>query len=237
MGLNGYRTRLRTAVVVAACLMLAASQAHAGTVVVADTLGPGDSYSGGSWSVRGPDSGSVNQNIAASFTPTSDATLDSVDLALVLNAGTSSVLVRLLADSAGLPDEASVLESWTLSIGASSVYSVSSVVGPTLTQGTKYWVGVFPGASDTWAGWHLNDQGFTGFAVKSTGAWSSVPSESTPAFRVTATEVSVVPLPSSALIGVCLLGALFVIGRLRSEREHQAGPGWTAPRGSVVDDI
>jgi len=200
-------------------LAAVAPAARAGTIY--DNFGSGDSYVPASWAISGPSSPTFSEiDTAAPFTPGTTAQVGSIELPLIYVQGTNSLVVKLLGDSSGLPDEGTVLESWTLSgiSDSSTIYTLTSLVNPTVTAGTQYWVAAFAGASDSLHGWNYNNTGVTGFATDQHlgSGWTLWTSSSslTPAFRV-----SVVPLPDTGSMG---LGLLTLLGTVYLFRRSKA---------------
>ena len=99
-------------------------------------FGLGDTFDSGSRLTAGSSFTIGEVSTGASFTPSSTTTLASIDYASVLTSGTNSLIIRLLGDSGGLPDESTVLESWTSVAGPSGVQTISSALKPTLVSGT-----------------------------------------------------------------------------------------------------
>ena len=218
--MNRRNAKSQTVVVAVLGLVLLLGAAEAQAASVFSTFGPGDSFNAGSLGSVGGPTAIVEFSAGASFTPSGNATLVSIDYASSFFSGTNSLIIKLLgSDSGGLPDESNVLESWTSVAGdpTADVRTVTSVLDPTLVSGTQYWVALFPGASDTFIGWNDNDQGVLGGRAftQNSGPWTAQPSFApTPAFRVNGTAAGpVIPLPASAWMGLSMLGALFVLGR------------------------
>jgi hypothetical protein len=86
-----------------------------------------------------------------------------------------------------------------------------------LSSGTQYWIMVSPGATDTWAGWYVNNTGWTGLQLETNnlGGWGLV-TASFSAFEVQGNT----PEPASGALlafGAVALSAL----RLRKKRKSQ----------------
>ncbi len=169
------------------------------------TFGAGQTFGGNSWII-----GSISatypaeESIAASFTPSFDATLDSIDFAAIHTYGTNQLTVELVSDNAGLPG--SVLESFdftdTIRSISSGVYAADSAIHTLLSAGTQYWVVLT--AQDlvtTGMGWYQNSIGQQGFVSKrGSNSWSSAGTLPTPAFDVNASPANAVPEPASLLL-------------------------------------
>ena len=95
-------------------LLLIGLGASCSAQAVYSDLGSGNSFSSNFWCVTGYDSygctSSVQQQIAASFTPSATATLGSISLALGYYNGTNEVSIALTSNADGSPG--TTLESW-----------------------------------------------------------------------------------------------------------------------------
>ena len=131
--------------------------------VIFSNLGAGDSFTLTSgWVVgnRTTPFGSVTLEVAAAFTPASDAIFTGVDFAAELLGQPGDLTVALLVTGAsGTPDAA--LETFTVAAPAfPSLVSIASSLNPVLNAGTEYWLDIL---SDSTAAWWLdNDQGLGG---------------------------------------------------------------------------
>jgi PEP-CTERM motif len=157
------------------------------------------------------------------FTPTADAIFTSVQIGLGCAFTCSdSYVVALTADNKDAPG--SVIESFTLDGtllpvfgGNATPVTVNSILNPTLSSGTFYWITVATDLNNSMA-WNLNTTGDSNDQAQSSdggSTWFS-PSGNTPgAFEVDGTLAGV-PEPGSALlIGAGLL-ATYALGRRRS---------------------
>ena len=138
-----------------------AACANAGTIF--SNLGPGDSFGTHSgWVVgnRTTPFGSVTLEVAAAFTPASDAIFTGVDFAAELLGQPGDLTVALLVTGAsGTPDAA--LETFTVAAPAfPSLVSIASSLNPVLNAGTEYWLDISSASTAAW--WLDNDQGLGG---------------------------------------------------------------------------
>jgi hypothetical protein len=189
---------------------------------VFSTFGPGQSFfTGGVWMVGGQ----PPEEIAASFVPAQDFTLETIDFAAVFLSGTDSQVDVSLAAGPSAPG--TPIESFTVSglSTVSAVLTVNSASHPQLDAGVTYWVvlsALDPAA--TLAGWNQNDQGFVGVSARlDGGAWFDLGTEVlTPAFDVLGVPtIPTVPEPSTwslvTLVIACQL-AVFMGRRRKSGR-------------------
>lgn len=98
---------------------------------------------------------------AMPFTPSVNATITRIGVAVSYISGDNEIVVSLNADSGGLPGTS--LASFTLSnlpaLGECCTTEVESVSGVPVTAGTQYWIVVqtTTPSSTTWAAWNEND--------------------------------------------------------------------------------
>jgi hypothetical protein len=104
--------------------------------------------------------GSVTLEVAAAFTPTTDAIFTGVDFAAELLGQPGDLTVALLVTGAsGTPD--AVLETFTVAAPAlPSLVSIASSLNPVLNAGTEYWLDISSASTAAW--WLDNDQGLRG---------------------------------------------------------------------------
>lgn len=111
------------------------------------------------------------------FTPSANATVTHIGVAVGWVTGTNEVTVTLNADNGGIPG--TVLGTFNLSslpnFGSCCSVEVENVSGVPVTSGTQYWVvvqSVTP-TNDTWAAWNDNDTNETAqpFAFQQSGVW------------------------------------------------------------------
>jgi hypothetical protein len=144
-------------------ILIAGIAASANAGVIFSNLGAGDSFGMRSgWVVgnRTTPFGSSTLEIAAAFTPASDAVFSGADFAAELFGQPGDLTVALLVTgSSGTPDTA--LETFIVpSPMLPSLVSVQSSLNPVLNAGTEYWLDI--SSSSTAAVWLDNDQGGRG---------------------------------------------------------------------------
>ena len=145
---------------------------------------------------------SAIQGVAVEFDPSVTAKLGQIELPIDLVSGTGSVVVSILAD--GLPG--TVLESWTPDLTTSiSMITLTSVLNPTLSQGTNYWLEVTTTGNEE-ANWYIATTNVRGAGILIDGNWSYSAGSSTPALAILS-ESAPEP-PTSVLTSAGLLAAL-----------------------------
>lgn len=149
--------------------MLAVIPAQAATTVATyDSLGPNNSFIQACASfgiING-----VDGNRALQFTPSQTVRLTDIDMALgrvLIGQGSGPATVQLCLDANNAPG--AVIESWkTPSITSTDVQidSLTSVLGPTVAAGKKYWITIAraPG-SILGGGWYMSASTQTGGAL------------------------------------------------------------------------
>jgi len=134
--------------------------------VLYSTFGHGQSFGNTGWLVGS--GASYNQQIAAPFTLSFDAVLDSIDFAADYNSGPNQLTVNLVYDDSGLPstDPGKVIESlnFTNLSPAPTIYTANSLLNPLLKGSTQYWVVLKTDNTTTELWWDSNNIGITGFA-------------------------------------------------------------------------
>lgn len=189
---------------------------------VFSTFGPGDSFlNGGFWMVGGP----LPEEIAASFVPSQDFTLQSIDFAVALLSGTDNHIVVDLAAGPAAPGAPIESFSVTNLPTVPAVVTVDSISHPGLSAGVRYWVVLSaPDPTNTSVGWNQNDQGVVDLSSRQDdGPWVDLGTEVlTPAFDVIGTPVAAVPEPSNwALLALVLAHQITMFARRRGE--HRSG--------------
>jgi len=203
-----------------AFLFLATRGLHADTVFT--TFGPGDSFLNGSSQMVG---GPLQEQIAASFVPSHDFTLQSIDFAGALLSGTNSQITVDLAAGPAAPGAAIESLSVTSLPASPAVVTVDSISHPRLNAGVRYWVVLSaPDPTNTLAGWNQNDQGVVDLSSRQDGGpWLDLGTEVlTPAFDVIGSPISAVPEPSTwALLALVLAQQITTFAYRRGE--HRLG--------------
>jgi hypothetical protein len=217
MFMTGRSTKILLNLPVCAALLLAPSLVHADTLFT--NFGAGNSYNTalGNPVGNGLDGSGFNYAEGATFVSSKTATLSSLMIALscaVCPAG-GSLTVKLTNNSGQQPG--SVLESFSVlgsTLGPLGVdnapLTLTSLLHPTLTLGTEYWVTVSgPGTSAvTWNFNSTGDASAEAISLDGGASWFS-PSGLTPgAYAVIGTAaVSAVPEPGSIwLLTTAILG-------------------------------
>ena len=196
-------------------LLLCLSPSNLSATTIFSNLGPGDSFGGVPAGTVSSSSASfgVRFEQAVAFTPSGVPgtvwTVDSIDIGLSLVAGANDVVLKLLTDATGQPG--SVIETIPLSgaitgtPGNPSLAQASSVINPTLTAGTTYWLTASTSGSGTQMSWQGSPTS-GGQAFSRNGApWIVNNVTNQGAFRLTA----LVPEPSTLLLLTVSTAALF----------------------------
>lgn len=139
-------------------LLTAFGSATHAAVIFSDFDPANVTYYGG-WGIYGINNSlfpGAYEAMAMAFTPSFNAALTNIDVAIALLSGTNSVVLSLDSDNSGAP--ASTIESWTLNDLQSfdfccTAESVTATTPVILQAGTQYWIVASPGASDTDAVW------------------------------------------------------------------------------------
>lgn len=200
-----------------AALAFAAAPAATNAAVVFSNFGAGDSFDTSGWVVSNV-VGGIQQDVAMPFTVTgSSYMLTSLEMALNSSSGgTSSLVVQIMADAAGLPG--AVIESLTLSVPVgTSIVTGLSALHPTLVAGTTYWL-----ATDAPVGfdgsWQLTSPpiiGSTAFMFQNDGIWVGFPDFETSAFRINGETGFAVPEPGSIALAALALVGMLVVARTK----------------------
>jgi hypothetical protein len=131
------------------------------------------------WDVAGPDSGVQQQWVAMPFTPSFDAQVTQISVAVEHNTGSpNSFVLSLAADTrGGLPGK--VIRSWIVSHAPNFatccvVDTVNDIQGVIVNKGTQYWVFAKTngGEEGTRMEWDLSPQAIEGnFALNNGLGW------------------------------------------------------------------
>lgn len=204
--LSNHLTLSRSAALMASVALFLCSTSVRATSVL-DTFGPGDSATGGNWSLYNPtlpvpEGAQEGQSLAVPFSLADVTTIDSI---LTSISGAGSYGLYIVADAAGLPTGA-ILYSTTLTDPTANVLVTG--VGVTLAAG-DYWLAAKAayGSGGAWRGGGVagtRPWAFTFSAVDTN--WVHTVTDDAPAARITA-----VPEPGAwALMvgGVALLVGL-----------------------------
>ena len=207
-------------VVFAAVLALVAGisdPARAG--VVYSNFGPGQSYNSNSeWQVYSDDA------YAMQFAPTTSFTFTDAVIPMISLQGPNVYDVTLSSDSGGMPG--SVLETIALngvvSTTAPALVTATSVLEPTLSAGSLYWLIVWTPSFNTIGGLSMNSIGDlpnNNFAYSNfnypTGGWHIFNQPiARPAFEIDGVPRSV-PEPSSLILAAAAASIGVICGRFR----------------------
>jgi hypothetical protein len=173
-----------------------AASANAGTIF--SNLDSVDGFATSSgWVVgnRTTPFGSIKLEVAAAFTPTSDAVFTGADFAAELLGESGDLTIALTTTGpSGTPD--TTLETFTVTAPAvPSLVSVQSILSPVLAAGTEYWLDVSVPTTAIW--WLDNDQGVRGPVAENQNGLGFVRLSDfggnppiQPAFRVTGDSVA-----------------------------------------------
>jgi hypothetical protein len=209
---------------VASMLAILGSAVAASATDIFNDFGPGNTYNiGASYTISTAASeAGVTYATAADFTPSGNYALSSLVLAIANISGADSLDISINSDAAGHPG--AVLESWTSAsdgtFGSQNAPIVlNSILNPVLFSGTQYWIVVFPGGADTWAGWNENNIYVSDPLVSQSedggSSWPpSLANAPAPAYEVTGSASSV-PSPAPLTGGAVLLLALAASKRAR----------------------
>ena len=195
--------------------------------IIFTNLGSGNSFDIGSANPVGFDFFTGDRDAQAdSFLPLASAILTRIAISLTAFDRTNAapVTVSLVANSGGLPG--SVLESWSIPAGALGAFGATSVplfltsiLHPSLSFGTRYWVTASGGAADPIA-WNLtllNDPNPTATSVDAGVAWNKL--GLTPG--AVQLEGSIAPEPAS--LALVATGLVVVAGFVRRRRFNWSG--------------
>lgn len=119
-------------------------------------------YEGEGWTECGPDSGICTQWVAVAFTPTANATVTEIEVALGWFANTNAAIISLNKDASGVPGKA--IHKWNIknlySFGTCcTLDKVKSATGFPVKKGKQYWVVASTTLTSTFGGaWNFNFQ-------------------------------------------------------------------------------
>jgi hypothetical protein len=190
--------------------------------VIYSSFGPGDTFGGGL--VFGTfDEGStspptpVNIQYGFSFTPSFDATLDSIKFAAFYFSGNNALDAILVSDSGGLPGTALETFTFTGLSNTGTIYTANSSLHVALNQGTQYWF-VLAAQGDGMFAWNDNQLGDSPLPARrdlkaADKDWHIASLSSSSVFAVEGTPV---PIPAAFwLLGSGLVG----LAALRRKRK------------------
>ncbi len=190
----------KTRIALFSCIATVALSAQAGAVVAFNNFGAGDTFNTGTgWTASGPTSSAGAVQSISQFTSSASGSLLSITAAVSLAAGSNSAQLWLYNDS-GSDTIGSAITGWSFGSLPAFGGSFSPTVlfngfpSITLTAGSKYWIGVNPGASDTWAVWNWNSTGNSGPHGASTNGGASYTYDTNTAGAM---RVEVVPEPAT----------------------------------------
>jgi hypothetical protein len=220
---------------ICAALFAIPAVAHADTISIFSNLGPGSSYNTmlGNPVGDGLDGSGFNYAQGDTFLASQTATVDLVAIALscaVCPAG-GSITLNLTQDVAGHPE--AVLESFSIlgsnlgTLGTNNpLIVVSSLLHPSLSAGTRYWVTVsgLPTSAIAWNWNNTGDVSAEAISVDGGASWFS-PSGITPgAYAVNGT-----PIPEPSALWLLTTGVLSLgIAQLRLFKRKPKGAASTS---------
>jgi len=208
--------------------MLAAVAQPAWCTTIFTTFGPGDSYSGGGYTI-----GSVpaaipapqQQEIAVSFVAGFSGTLDSIRMGVGhFPGGPDSYILTLASDSLGQPGlPLETLTGLVFPPIPGAILTVNSATHSTLSAGSTYWVVMAATNSTASFGlWGTNDQGIVGASRRNSAnsfTWTANILSPSPAVEVNA--ITPVPEPATAGLMFAGLAALAISTSARRNRAWQ----------------
>jgi hypothetical protein len=214
------RGRQITVLAVFIVAVFSVTQAHSDLVY--SSFGPSDTFGGGlvfgsfdEYSTNPPTP--VNLQYGFSFTPTFDATLDSIKFAAFYFSGSNALDATLMSDSNGLPGTALETFTFTGLTNTGTIYTANSLLHAALNQGTQYWF-VLAAQGDGMFAWSDNQGSDSPLVARrdlkaSDTGWNIVGLSTSSVFAVNGTPV---PIPAAAwLLGSGLVGMVAIRRRTK----------------------
>ena len=200
--------------------VFSATQAHSDTIY--SSFGQGDSFATSSALVvgsynEGPSNTPVATQWGFSFSPSFEATLDSIKFAAAYFGGNNALNVVLMPDSGGLPATALETFNFTGLSGSPTLYSASSTLHPVLSEATTYWIVLAPQGNGLF-GWYEDDMLSGPLAARrdllaSDPNWQTVSALHPTYFAVNGTPV---PIPAAVwLLGSGVVGLVVMRRRVK----------------------
>jgi len=195
----------------------------ANAATIANTFGPGDSFSSTSGLAIGKNPPSIGNspvnNLGGSFTVTgSDYTFTGAEAALQYLGGVNTVTLGIRSDASGL--RGALLEAFTVtnipSASPGAIVSFNASAPLTLFAGTTYWL-TSEEDGNTAAGWRVSGTSSTAVRLDQ-GAWT--PRSASLAFRIDGDPISTAgptaPEPGTLpLFALAAAGMFFYVSRRR----------------------
>jgi hypothetical protein len=215
-----WRGRQTTLLAVTILAFLSTTPAYSDTIY--SSFGPADSFATSSALVvgsynEGPSNTPVATQWGFSFTPSFEATLDSIKFAAAYFGGNNALNAVLMTDSGGLPATALETFNFTGLSVAPTLYSASSTLHPVLSEATTYWIVLAPQGNGLF-GWYEDDTLSGPLAARrdllaSDPNWQTVSALHPTYFAVEGTPV---PIPAAAwLLGSGVVGLVVLRRRVK----------------------
>lgn len=160
-----------TLVVLAAAVCICSLPAAAGTIF--DDFAAGNSYNCCSgWTVSSPNGPPGQFSAANEFVAGASGTVSQIDLAIGYVTGSGSGTAALYTVSGGLPG--TLLGSWSFTAhqvfgNCCAIETINVAGGPSLTNGTSYFLVLSADNNGTWDAWNWNSVGATGLDLFNQG--------------------------------------------------------------------